>query len=222
MATAFLFAYKSLNAKKMASQIKVLKQTELLGQQFEVYGTPQEPLFKAQDVATLINHSNITKMLALVDEDEKGLNQLLTPGGNQQVWFLTENGLYEVLMQSRKPIAKQFKRGIKTILREIRNRIGLWAEPAPIAGLRPLYSAGLWLYPLQQLTLAVGYGRGASARWCKRAGDETRLIGGRRYATLRLASFIAETASARRAIEEAKKRFTVDLFPAIEEGGYHE
>lgn len=108
----------------MESKIEVLKQTELLGQQFEVYGTPQEPLFKAQDVATMINHSNITKMLALVDDDEKGVNQLLTPGGNQQVWFLTENGLYEVLMQSRKPIAKQFKKGVKAILKEIRTNGG--------------------------------------------------------------------------------------------------
>ena len=45
---------------------------------------------------------------------------MLTPGGYQQVWFLTENGLYEVLMQSRKPIAKEFKKGIKKILKELR------------------------------------------------------------------------------------------------------
>ena len=34
--------------------------------------------------------------------------------------FLTEDGLYEVLMQSRKPIAKQFKKGVKNILKTIR------------------------------------------------------------------------------------------------------
>lgn len=47
-----------------------------------------------------------------------------TPGGNQQVWFLTEGGLYEVLMQSRKPIAKQFKKGVKQILHEVRTTGG--------------------------------------------------------------------------------------------------
>lgn len=36
------------------------------------------------------------------------------------MWFLTEQGLYEVLMQSRKPIAKDFKRGVKTLLKGIR------------------------------------------------------------------------------------------------------
>lgn len=38
--------------------------------------------------------------------------------------MLTENGLYEVLMQSRKPIAKQFKKGVKAILKEIRTNGG--------------------------------------------------------------------------------------------------
>lgn len=49
------------------------------------------------------------------------------PGGNQQVWFLTEDGLYEVLMQSRKPIAKEFKKGVKEILKTIRKTGGYLA-----------------------------------------------------------------------------------------------
>lgn len=63
-------------------------------------------------------------MLSLVDDDEKGVTQFVTPGGNQQVWMLTEGGLYEVLMQSRKPIAKQFKKGVKQILHEVRTTGG--------------------------------------------------------------------------------------------------
>ena len=39
---------------------------------------------------------------------------------NTEYWFLTEDGLYEVLMQSRKPIAKQFKKEVKKILKSIR------------------------------------------------------------------------------------------------------
>ena len=108
----------------MANQIEVLKQTELLGQQFEVYGTLEEPLFKATDVARLINHSDVSTMMRNVDDDEKGTKIVCTPGGNQQVWMLTENGLYEVLMQSRKPIAKEFKKGVKAILKEIRKNGG--------------------------------------------------------------------------------------------------
>jgi prophage antirepressor-like protein len=55
-----------------------------------------------------------------VDEDEKVKNIVRTLGGNQEMWFLTEDGLYEVLMQSRKPIAKQFKKKVKKLLKDLR------------------------------------------------------------------------------------------------------
>lgn len=89
-----------------------------------MYGTLEEPLFKATDVAQWVEHSNARMMLASVDDDEKGVKNVYTPGGNQQVWMLTENGLYEVLMQSRKPIAREFKKGVKAILKEIRKTGG--------------------------------------------------------------------------------------------------
>ena len=41
-------------------------------------------------------------MLNNIDEDEKGIYNVYTLGGNQNLWFLTEDRLYEVLMQSRK------------------------------------------------------------------------------------------------------------------------
>lgn len=114
----------------MENQIQVLKQSELCGRQFTVYGTPQEPLFLANDLANYIDHSNITKMLASVDEDEKLTLPMVKSGQNRDMWFLTEDGLYEVLMQSRKPIAKQFKKGVKVILKEIRKNGGyMVAQP---------------------------------------------------------------------------------------------
>lgn len=108
----------------MKEAITVLKQTELLGQQFEVYGTLEEPLFKATDVARLINHSDVSTMMQPIDDDEKLIQTMLVSGQNRKVWMLTENGLYEVLMQSRKPIAKDFKKGVKAILKEIRKTGG--------------------------------------------------------------------------------------------------
>ena len=54
-------------------------------------------------------------MLANVDENEKTTRKIIPTGSNYQTeaWFLTENGLYEVLMLSRKPKARQFKIRIK-------------------------------------------------------------------------------------------------------------
>lgn len=108
----------------MSNQISVLKQTELCGQQFTVYGSSQEPLFIAKDVASVIEHSDVSTMMRTVDEDEKLVQTIFVSGQNREVWMLTESGLYEVLMQSRKPIAKQFKKGIKAILKEIRKTGG--------------------------------------------------------------------------------------------------
>lgn len=105
----------------MSNQISVLKQTELCGQQFTVYGSMQEPLFFAQDVAVMLQLTNVSDMVQRVDEDERSKFNLGRQGDG---WFLTENGLYEVLMQSRKPIAKKFKKGVKTILKEIRTNGG--------------------------------------------------------------------------------------------------
>lgn len=106
--------------------IQVLKQTELLGHQFTVYGTAENPLFLTKEVADIIEYSasNSSKLTNLVDRDEKVRNIITTPGGNQEVWLLTEDGLYEVLFQSRKPIAKQFKKGVKEILKTIRKTGG--------------------------------------------------------------------------------------------------
>ena len=106
------------------NQIQVLKQTELCGRQFAVYGTAERPLFLAKEIAAIIGHSDVSTMMRTVDDDEKEANNVCTLGGSQTAWFLTEDGLYELLMQSRKPVAKDFKRGVKTILKEIRRTGG--------------------------------------------------------------------------------------------------
>lgn len=108
------------------NELKVLNEQEVLGKQFRVYGTVEEPLFVANDVADWIEHSNVTEMLRGIDDDEKLVSTILRAGQNRQMNMLTENGLYEVLMQSRKPIAKQFKKEVKEILKTIRKH-GIYA-----------------------------------------------------------------------------------------------
>lgn len=110
------------------NELKVLNEQEVLGKQFRVYGTAEEPLFLAKDVAEWIEYdtSSVHKMLVNVDDDEKVRKNVPTLGGTQESWCLTENGLYEVLMQSRKLIAKQFKKEVKEILKTIRKH-GIYA-----------------------------------------------------------------------------------------------
>ena len=109
-------------------ELQIINEQEVLGKHFAVYGTVDEPLFVAKDVAEWIEYdvSSVNKMLDKIDEDEKLVGTLFRSGQNREAWFLTENGLYEVLMQSRKPLAKEFKKKVKEILKSIRKH-GLYA-----------------------------------------------------------------------------------------------
>jgi len=107
-------------------QLQVFEQRNVLGQELKIYGTQGEPLFLAKDVADWIEHNKPSELAASVDEDEKLMAILSHSGQNRQMWFLTEDGLYEVLMQSRKPIAKAFKKKVKEILKDIRKH-GMYA-----------------------------------------------------------------------------------------------
>lgn len=116
-------------------EVKVINEQDVLGKDFRVYGRPEEPLFLARDVAEWIEYSrrpdgsyNVSAMLNAIDDDEKikihtTVNNV---NGGSDAWFLTEDGLYEVLMLSRKPIAKDFKKEVKKILKSIRKH-GIYA-----------------------------------------------------------------------------------------------
>ena len=86
-------------------KLKTLQTSNLLGREFTIYGTVENPLFLARDVAEMIGHSDISTMMRVVDEDEKyrDTNPNNVCGG-QSAWFLTEDGFY------------RFNRGIGNIL----------------------------------------------------------------------------------------------------------
>lgn len=107
--------------------LQVIDQREVLSKDFKIYGDLDNPLFLAKDVAEWIEHNQVARMLETVEEDEKQKCLLSTSGQNRKMWFLTEDGLYEVLMQSRKPIAKKFKKEVKQILKDIRKH-GMYAK----------------------------------------------------------------------------------------------
>lgn len=100
--------------------MKILDKREILGKEVTTFGSLENPLFLAKDVANWIQHNQVSRMIGLVDKEEKVKCLISTSGQAREMWFLTEDGLYEVLMQSRKPIAKKLKKEIKKILRQIR------------------------------------------------------------------------------------------------------
>ena len=111
------------------ASLTLLEEQRFLHKTIRVFGTVNNPLFLARDVAEWIEHKDVTSMLRSVDEDEKVKIELKSTlrslsGGSLQAnttySFLTEDGLYEVLMLSRKPQAKPFKKKVKEILKSIR------------------------------------------------------------------------------------------------------
>lgn len=94
----------------------------VLNTRFNMYGTVDNPLFLAQDIAEMIEYSadKVDQMITNVDDDEKLTDTIYRSGQKREMWFLTENGLYELLMQSRKPLAKAFKAEIKKLLHQMR------------------------------------------------------------------------------------------------------
>lgn len=107
-------------------EIKIINKSTFLDKEIDVWGSAEQPLFRAKDVSDWLNLKNTPEIIKRIDIEERHKFNLGRNGGD--TWFLTEDGLYELLMQSRKPIAKQFKKGVKKILHEIRTKGGYIAS----------------------------------------------------------------------------------------------
>ncbi len=92
-----------------------------------------EVWFVAADVAETLDYSESSAMTRHLDEDEKGLSIVQTPGGEQSLIVINESGLYSAVLRSRKPEAKAFKKWVTSeVLPAIRKTGGYHvSEPPP-------------------------------------------------------------------------------------------
>ena len=67
-----------------------------------------EPWFVLKDVCGVLGLGTVSKVADRLDADEKGMNQIHTPGGMQDVTVINESGLYALVLRSRKPEAEKF------------------------------------------------------------------------------------------------------------------
>lgn len=81
-----------------------------------------EPYFAGKDVALILGYGNPTKAIRThVDDEDKGVSVLDSPGGKQQTTIINESGLYSLIMNSKLPTAKRFKHWVTNkVLPEIR------------------------------------------------------------------------------------------------------
>ena len=85
-----------------------------------IKGDVQNPLFRASDIGVVLDIANIRTTINDFNESEKVVHSMDTPGGLQNVTFLTEKGLYKVLFKSRKPIAEKFQNWVCEVIKELR------------------------------------------------------------------------------------------------------
>ena len=71
-----------------------------------------EPWFVAQDVCEALAHSDTSMAVRRLDEDEKGTSNVCTLSGIQEMLTINESGLYSLILTSRKPAAKRFKKWV--------------------------------------------------------------------------------------------------------------
>ena len=91
-----------------------------------------EPWFVATDVAKALGYGHTPHMTRRLDEDEKGVRLVDTPGGKQQLSVISEAGLYNAILGSKVPGAKEFKRWVThEVIPSIR-RHGAYATPVTI------------------------------------------------------------------------------------------
>ena len=68
--------------------------------------------FVAADVGAVLELTNVRASVALLDDDEKGVNTIDTPSGKQEMSIINESGLYALILRSRKPEAKRFRKWV--------------------------------------------------------------------------------------------------------------
>lgn len=90
-----------------------------------------EPWLVGKDVAQALGYTNPRKALSdHVDEEDKGVTKCDTLGGNQDMTIINESGLYSLVLSSKLPGAKQFRRWVTSeVLPAIRKKGGYTKEP---------------------------------------------------------------------------------------------
>lgn len=88
-----------------------------------------EPWFVLKDVCNILGVVNDRNVAARLDEDEKGVCQMDTLGGTQNVTVVSESGLYHVILRSDKPEAAPFRKWVTSEVLPTLRKTGSYMMP---------------------------------------------------------------------------------------------
>lgn len=89
------------------------------------------PWFVANDVCAILDIANSRDALSRLDDDEKGVVSTYTLGGEQQQSSINESGLYSLVLSSRKPEAKRFKKWVTSDVLPTLRKTGSYTMQVP-------------------------------------------------------------------------------------------
>lgn len=107
-----------------------------------VLGDDGEPWFVAADIGRVLELNHPRDAVALLEEDEKGVEIIDTLGGPQKMGVVNESGLYTLIFRSNKPQAKKFRRWVTAVVLPTIRRTGRFEMPG-FSALSPVSPAAL-------------------------------------------------------------------------------
>lgn len=93
-----------------------------------------EPWFVGSDVCRVLEIKNVSDAISRLDDDEKGIANVETLGGKQNLLTINESGLYALVVTSRKPDAKKFRKWITAEVIPSIRKTGMYINPQQITG----------------------------------------------------------------------------------------
>lgn len=115
-----------------------------------------EPYFVGKDVAEILGYTNPSKALSdHVDEEDKLNNESLSSLGQRGGWLINESGLYSLILSSKLPTARKFKRWVTSEVLPTIRRHGVYAVDEVLANPDMLIEALLQLKAEREINQAL-------------------------------------------------------------------
>lgn len=109
----------------MDNELQIFKNEEL-EMEIRTLMIEGEPYFVGKDVASILGYKEPRSAVSKkVDEEDRGVSKIATPSGTQEMTVINESGLYSLILSSKLPSAKKFKRWVTSeVLPQIRKTGG--------------------------------------------------------------------------------------------------
>lgn len=126
------------------------------------------PWLVGKDVAQALGYQNPQRAIRdHVEEEDKGVTETVTPGGTQSVTVINESGLYSLVLASKLPSARRFRRWVTSVVLPSIRKTGSYATGGDIAAIRKLWNEQAYWNNLAEQFDEV-------AQECRKQYDRTR------------------------------------------------